>query len=688
MTLEATSHSSHGVPESRSRRLEVLLCDYEQAREDERTFQSQQGTGIALALTAISVLGALAFTIGTKDNQIKVPHGVIAGAPLIVLAVLSYVQATGALAVVRSFYLRALEYDIRAELAASERDVRSYQDRIDHKGRERSGLRVMTHAALVAEFTSLNPDTPKGRTLVQTSMVSAVFTATWFVFGGMVIYLMTRESLPWVLIMALVYGSSALALVLLTYHINRNGRALFAEQVDLLHARLSRGLYPLPRLRKEGERALIPYLTYPRPDDAIKGVFLAAGLASALLLAGGEHLNDLAWPDVVSVVALWVGTEFLLYQARYQWNDIRGHSEDQAAPTSKSRGRLPNVPGAVPSSWIVILLRLYCVAIICAVNYGEYGVDFRVSQALLWAAAGILGLGVVYEISRRRISAAGRGGPLGLSWILLVVGLGYPLRFAIGWYAVGSGFNEAFAWGCVAIWGLGVLFVGATWLLEAASYGAMTTENGCKVLWVNENEIAAKPHLKALLVAARVEMKEGPVSPDAGAVPGRDVKVFKDLARPTWRTPWVLGACVWLAALTGSDGSMAGAGFGPPMWGAAVAIALVLVCAARQSAGDGWKVQLVGPVALVISYVISAHLDHSWFAGENPVLVGLEVVLMFIPALVYTFGFHNLSYEDTRRFFKKIFGKVKAAGVKVYCVVSGIGVSEPLNPTAAVNRAP
>jgi hypothetical protein len=321
----------------------------------------------------------------------------------------------------------------------------------------------------------------------------------------------------------------------------------------------------------------------------------------------------------------------------------------------------------------VILLRLYCVAIICAVNYGKSGVDFRVNQALLWAAAGILGLGVAYEISRRRIAAAGQSGPLGLSWILLVVGLGYPLRFAIGWYAVGSGFNGAFAWACIAIWGLGVLFVAATWLLEAASYGAMTTEHGYKVLWVNENEIAAKPHLKALLVAARVEMKEGPVSPDGGAMPGREVKVFRDLARPTWKTPWVLGACVWLAALTGSDGSMAGVTFGPPMWGAVVAIALLLVGAARQSAGDGWKVQLVGPVALVISYSSTAYLDHSWFAGDNPVLVALEVILMFIPALVYIVGFHSSSYEDTRKFFDKIFDKVKAAGVKVYCVVSGIG---------------
>ena len=44
--------------------VDALIRDYEQARDDERHFVALQGTAITLALTALSLLGALAFKSG------------------------------------------------------------------------------------------------------------------------------------------------------------------------------------------------------------------------------------------------------------------------------------------------------------------------------------------------------------------------------------------------------------------------------------------------------------------------------------------------------------------------------------------------------------------------------------------------------------------------------------------------
>jgi len=158
----------------------ALLADYEEARDDERYFVALQGTALTLALTALSLLGALAvmrWRDQSADDPSAVPDVVIAGAPLIVLAILAYVQSAGAQAVIRSFYMRALEREIRSRLPESTR-LDSYPE-----------LRVISMAELQATYAAMGTSaTTRGSTYYR-FMASWIFIAAWIAFGGMVIAL-------------------------------------------------------------------------------------------------------------------------------------------------------------------------------------------------------------------------------------------------------------------------------------------------------------------------------------------------------------------------------------------------------------------------------------------------------------------------------------------------------------------
>src|SRR3954467_7379684 len=103
--IEWQNHSLRTLTEAipmpaSDRALDALLADYTEAREDERYFSALQGTVIALALTGVSLLGALANEVaGGEGSGKEVPDPLVAGAPLIILCILAFGQAAGALAV-------------------------------------------------------------------------------------------------------------------------------------------------------------------------------------------------------------------------------------------------------------------------------------------------------------------------------------------------------------------------------------------------------------------------------------------------------------------------------------------------------------------------------------------------------------------------------------------------------------
>src|SRR3954454_16265438 len=88
--------------------------------------------------------------------------------------------------------------------------------------------------------------------------------------------------------------------------------------------------------RGSGQRSMASYLALPRPGDLGKAIIEPLGFAVAVALTSMPSGRQL-----LGGVVVWFALDYLAYQARYQWNDIRGFRSVQLHPDRDARGRLP-----------------------------------------------------------------------------------------------------------------------------------------------------------------------------------------------------------------------------------------------------------------------------------------------------------------------------------------------------------
>lgn len=226
-------------------------------------------------------------------------------------------------------------------------------------------------------------------------------------------------------------------------------------------------------------RTLAGYLLVPRPKDLVKALVVPLAFAvGALTTQDGTDGRGL-----LRAVLVWLALELLVYQARYQWNDVRGFAADQAHPDAASRGRLPGPvekarPHIAASTAVAVLRLLLTAALALAVP--------KVAGLLLVATLGVFGVAAVYE--RLRSAATGhtaevpvplRPALLGL-WV--AVGAGYAVRGLTG-LALAVDLRDRAGLAVVAavsMWALGTVFVTCRWALEAMCFGRV--EEG-RMVW-------------------------------------------------------------------------------------------------------------------------------------------------------------------------------------------------------------
>jgi hypothetical protein len=164
---------------------------------------------VALTLTGVSLLGALANEVATGA---RIPAPVIAGAPLIILCVLAFGQAISAQAVLRSFYMRSLEREIRDRLGSAA-DLSAYE-----------GLQAPTYTELTVTYTTVARGNSFGRL-----MAVFIFVSAWVVFGGLTVFLSLNVSPPWQIAMAVIYGGGAAFVFSDTMRAQVSGRSFFLK---------------------------------------------------------------------------------------------------------------------------------------------------------------------------------------------------------------------------------------------------------------------------------------------------------------------------------------------------------------------------------------------------------------------------------------------------------------------------
>ena len=250
-------------------RLDVVLADYGASREDDRNFQTLQVTLVGLALTAISLLAVLIATncrLGVVSSGcVNAPDFIIASAPVIPLALLAYLQVISSAATVRSFYLRALEREIRSLASATVLSTAA-------------SVPVVGTTELMVALNS----TTKGRSGTRL-LVSILLASALVVFGGIAVVSATLVTAPWKLIMAPLYGGGTIIILTEVYRGTLGGRQLFADMSAAALGRLEQPLAPLPSPH-HGTRTLTGYVLLPRPEDVIKAVFFPVGFVLGALV--------------------------------------------------------------------------------------------------------------------------------------------------------------------------------------------------------------------------------------------------------------------------------------------------------------------------------------------------------------------------------------------------------------------
>jgi hypothetical protein len=218
---------------------------------------------------------------------------------------------------------------------------------------------------------------------------------------------------------------------------------------------------------------LARYLLLPRPKDLFKGGIIALTYALGLLATGSAGTASvLRALVVVSVV------ELLIYQARYQWNDVRGFVADQYHPSSSGRRRLPGplirARAHVGASCAVAAARLAVTGVLIFAVPG-----LHLGGVLGFAVAGVFGAAIAYEILRSLSTGQGAtaSAPIGVGAVLLwvTVGAGYAVRGLIG---LGLAVDlwkrpSLLVAATVTLWCYGIAFVTCRWAVEMTEFAAI-----------------------------------------------------------------------------------------------------------------------------------------------------------------------------------------------------------------------
>ncbi|HEU0086613.1 MAG TPA: hypothetical protein VFQ77_03005 [Pseudonocardiaceae bacterium] len=436
------------------RRSDVLLLDYEMAREDERSMTNATATMASVAAALLA--GIVAVLIGDcryrqHGDCYSLPDEVLALTPILPLTVVSFVMALGVIGTVRSFYLRSIEAELR----------RFYPTPLTNlKG-------VISPSATELLLTVTSP--VRGR-LAYRMLLLSVVGGCLLAFAGVTIVIALKVGTPWKIAMILIYGPVFAFILRETYVANMGGRTLFQHALSNLPPEYP-GVDVTPRASNRsavGERSLVGYLLLPRPQDLIKWAFIPIAFFLGILLSPDTAL--LSFTQVKMDIAVWLAFEYFGYQARYQWNDIRGLTDDIRHPSKVERKRLPTsrwgVATSVALSATVATLRVVLVLLVAFSLPDEYGSLLLIGVIATWVIA------VIYEGARSGDGFEPRAPNARAIVIWIIVGGGYAIRAFLGLSLAGAGDQNwpVLALATASAWTFGIVFVTLTWILEAVGH--------------------------------------------------------------------------------------------------------------------------------------------------------------------------------------------------------------------------
>jgi hypothetical protein len=600
-------------------KFDALLLDYEMARHDDRQSQTVLSAMIGVAIALLGALVAAVRQGVLPDGQrgpTAVPVEVLALSPLLPLGAISYILIIGSGMTVRSFYMRALEDEIRSVFSC---DLKLLP-----------GVKPFSGVEFAVSYVSGR----RGRKAIRVANV-VLLIVILIVFGGVVAYIGIVLPPKYQLAMAIAYGPVSLLLFSEGIFALILGRNIFRQTLRRFRDKGYRSIRNVSQEPNNDERSIWLYLLAPRPADLIKWIFVPVAVLVGLLLPGSRPLT---WTLVSSGLLSWIMLEYLLYYFRYQINDIRGVKSDREHHGKRSRKRLPTrrygIRRSIAISLVVAVARLGLFASLTAVNI------LNLSGTLLVVGITLLASTLFYEFARsdflvRRISQQKCAV---LVWT--IIGSGYAIRVCLGLYLAGVTSSQTLVLFGAAAWFFGTMFVTMTWLVEAAGDLYFLEARGYVA---NGDWLERKPHLGQLLPFVGIYPRPATRS-DLEQIREKELKKCSDLSAyalgSTIIAPWHIGlvasvtlgsiACLSTVPISNSFGSAA-------LLALITTFGAALLCLRQSSSrrATSFAIVTLGIVA------IQAVTGTSFGWGM------LAMWLIFAGTII---GFQDLSYRNVEEF--------------------------------------
>jgi hypothetical protein len=492
---------------------------------------------------------------------------------------------------------------------------------------------------LTVELTSLR----RGRRSYRLLVILG-FLAGLVVFGGMAVYIFIQVHVGARIFMAIAYFPIGALVVYEFIATAVGGRTLFVNTVVRFIKRR-----PLPSATQhenfEKERSLLSYLLFPRSDaggdNLVKWLF-APGLFLVIAVSTGTFSR------ATDFVILWLVLEYLVYQARYQWNDLRGVNQDQRHVEKRSRRRLPKghdlatTRRNVTTSVAVATARLAVAAITGAIA-GLLG-------PVLLITVLVLGIAIIYEWLRSRPVQAGMPSlsPTVLT-IWFIVGAGYAIRAGVGLTMAGVPLSTmSGVAGLAYSFSLGAMLVLLAWALDATSR-CRIDQNGN---WRLTTDLIALPHLATLLpYAGRVLAPPDPKLDEITHAGRERILEYRGKLIAPWNLSFFTAACAALVlGVAVGQPTVNGASYYFAS-GILVVLATIGLAAAPRTL---WRT-----VGLVVSSLTIAGFALTWPSDYPYVLV----LLWLVVGSSYV-GVRAASYYD----LKHLFGNVNIVTVTLAAI--------------------
>lgn len=431
-------HASMGDSTERSTtRLDLLLRDYEQSREDER-----QGSAAFSNLLAAALASAFAALVilyqRPEDSNSQVGFWISVIAPVAILLPTVYAGLIGAISTARSYYLRVLEDEISKEMlkvcGEGSLDL-AYSDE----------LQFPAFSSVTFATVRASPKHGKGVSGWFLTFVAVVFSAANVMMLNIAYNAMLTIGSLWANVYFFAYLVVIIMLAKHVYDIGLNGRAYFVETAKEVLKRREAGFDSAKDTYEDLRQKLKQDTTtpfdspdtlklFPKPDDLVKIAHELTGALIACLFIYNRSAAFLTPRRVLALIIFLLFFEGFVYQTRYIVNDLLGMEEEALLLSHDRRSRLASddTEGIFTASKnLVRRVMLILLAIVPSWYSG-------LTMVYLLGLCFLMLLTASYEWFRHRL-AASEAESLKQKFlsvaVYFLVSLGEPLRLIVGYFA-------------------------------------------------------------------------------------------------------------------------------------------------------------------------------------------------------------------------------------------------------------